>query len=290
METTGQTKVLDRSSIVTSLHDILKPFLLRRLKEDVEPDLPLKKEYVLYAPLTQQQKDLYEAVANRGIREFLINKKQGLDEASTASTSATATPEPESDPNEPRSSRRLKKKPRPSYNIEESDRKFMNDIENGRVQQPAPVEDTVEEVGRSWALKSASACRRTDLPQIARAHPLPPLNPAKQVNNMKLQNMVMQLRKVCGRHLFVNRSANLIPFSRAQVSNHPFLFDWPVDPNTGNLVVNEDLVNASGKVLLLQRLLDALLERGHKVLIFSQFTTMLDVLVSLPSMRGLLCG
>ncbi len=77
---------------------------------------------------------------------------------------------------------------------------------------------------------------------------------------MRLQNIVMQLRKV---------------------SNHPFLFDWPVDPTTDEYVVNDDLVNASGKMLLLQRLLDALLVRGHRVLIFSQFTTMLNVIVSL---------
>jgi ATP-dependent DNA helicase len=38
-------------------------------------------------------------------------------------------------------------------------------------------------------------------------------------------------------------------------------------------------VNASGKMLLLNRLLDALFEKDHKVLIFSQFTTMLDVIV-----------
>jgi ATP-dependent DNA helicase len=76
---------------------------------------------------------------------------------------------------------------------------------------------------------------------------------------MKLLNMVMQLRKV---------------------SNHPFLFDWPVDQDSGEYIVNEDLINASGKMLLLNRLLDALFDRGHKVLLFSQFTTMLDVIVS----------
>jgi SNF2 family DNA or RNA helicase len=76
---------------------------------------------------------------------------------------------------------------------------------------------------------------------------------------MKLQNLVMQLRKI---------------------SSHPFLFDWPTDPKTGELVVNQDLVNASGKMLLLNRLLDALLGRGHKVLIFSQFTSCLDIIVS----------
>jgi ATP-dependent DNA helicase len=74
---------------------------------------------------------------------------------------------------------------------------------------------------------------------------------------MKLQNAVMQLRKVC---------------------SHPFLFNWPVIPGTQELVLDEQLVNASGKMMVLDRLLDELFRRKHKVLLFSQFTTMLDVL------------
>jgi ATP-dependent DNA helicase len=46
--------------VITSLHGILKPFLLRRIKADVEVDLPPKKEYILYAPLTRPQVDIYE--------------------------------------------------------------------------------------------------------------------------------------------------------------------------------------------------------------------------------------
>lgn len=67
----------------------------------------------------------------------------------------------------------------------------------------------------------------------------------------------MQLRKVC---------------------NHPWLFDWPVDNKTGELALNEDLINASGKMLMLNQLLNALFDRGHKVLLFSQFTSMLDII------------
>lgn len=67
----------------------------------------------------------------------------------------------------------------------------------------------------------------------------------------------MQLRKVC---------------------NHPFLFDWPIDPQTNTYVLNNDLAAQSGKVLLLDRLLTALFDRGHKVLVFSQMTKMLDIL------------
>jgi SNF2 family DNA or RNA helicase len=85
----------------------------------------------------------------------------------------------------------------------------------------------------------------------------------KKVNNMHLQNVVMQLRKVC---------------------SHPFLFDWPLDPRTQEPVMDEQLVDASGKMMILERLLESLFERGHKVLVFSQFVTMLNVIeVSVPA-------
>jgi ATP-dependent DNA helicase len=44
------------------------------------------------------------------------------------------------------------------------------------------------------------------------------------------------------------------------------------------LPVDETLVTSSGKMLLLDRLLPSLFKRGHKVLIFSQFKTQLDIL------------
>jgi hypothetical protein len=46
--------------------------------------------------------------------------------------------------------------------------------------------------------------------------------------------------------------------------------------------VDEQLVDASGKMMVLERLLDALFERGHKVLVFSQFVTMLNVIEVKP--------
>lgn len=42
--------------------------------------------------------------------------------------------------------------------------------------------------------------------------------------------------------------------------------------------MDESIVTASGKMLLLDRLLPTLFRRGHKVLIFSQFKTQLDIL------------
>jgi len=72
-----------------------------------------------------------------------------------------------------------------------------------------------------------------------------------------LQNMIMQLRKA---------------------ANHPYLFDWPVIPGTDTYLVDKSIINVSGKMLLLERLLPALFSENHKVLIFSQFTTMLDII------------
>jgi ATP-dependent DNA helicase len=56
------------------------------------------------------------------------------------------------------------------------------------------------------------------------------------------------------------------------------LFDWPTDPRTKDLVIDDQLVNASGKMMVLERLLDELFARGHKVLIFSQFKIGLDII------------
>lgn len=59
---------------VASLHAILKPFLLRRVKNDVETNLPKKREYILYAPLTPAQRDLYRKIKDDDIRGYLEEK------------------------------------------------------------------------------------------------------------------------------------------------------------------------------------------------------------------------
>jgi ATP-dependent DNA helicase len=45
--------------IVTKLHDVLRPFVMRRIKADVATDLPGKREFVLYTPLAPFQKEIY---------------------------------------------------------------------------------------------------------------------------------------------------------------------------------------------------------------------------------------
>lgn len=52
---------------------IMTPFILRRLKADVQLNLPPKQELMVYAPLSKLQRELYEATVNRSIDQ-LLNK------------------------------------------------------------------------------------------------------------------------------------------------------------------------------------------------------------------------
>ena len=63
-----------KTKTVAALHAILKPFLLRRVKADVETHLPKKREYILYAPLTLEQRELYHKIKDNDIRAYLEQK------------------------------------------------------------------------------------------------------------------------------------------------------------------------------------------------------------------------
>ncbi|KAL4225128.1 Chromodomain-helicase-DNA-binding protein 1-like [Mactra antiquata] len=81
-------------------------------------------------------------------------------------------------------------------------------------------------------------------------------------HSTKLMNILMQLRKCV---------------------NHPYLFDG-VEPEP--FILGEHLVESSGKLILIDKLLKYLYNTGHKVLMFSQMTHMLDVLQDYLGYRG----
>jgi SWI/SNF-related matrix-associated actin-dependent regulator of chromatin subfamily A member 5 len=83
-----------------------------------------------------------------------------------------------------------------------------------------------------------------------------------QRHNM-LKSLFMQLRKCC---------------------NHPFLFDGAEgDPESTSL---KDLIAASGKLSVLDMLLQRLFQNKHRAVLFSQFTMVLDVLEDYCRLRG----
>jgi SWI/SNF-related matrix-associated actin-dependent regulator of chromatin subfamily A member 5 len=81
-------------------------------------------------------------------------------------------------------------------------------------------------------------------------------------NRTAILNIVMQLRKCAG---------------------HPYLFPGLEDRSLPPL--GEHLVNNCGKLALLDKLLKRLFERGHRVLLFTQMTRILDILEDYLVMR-----
>ncbi|KAL8531919.1 hypothetical protein ACS0TY_008503 [Phlomoides rotata] len=154
-----------RAQVVAKLHAILRPFLLRRLKIDVEQMLPRKKEIIIYATLTDHQKNFQDHLINKTLEGHLIEKAHG----------------------------------------------------------------------------------------------------AHHVNKGKLNNLMIQLRKNC---------------------NHPDLLESAFDGSYLYPPV-EQIVEQCGKFQLLERLLTKLLAREHKVLIFSQWTKILDIMDYYFSEKGL---
>ena len=168
--------------VVRQLHEILKPFLLRRVKHEVERDLPPKQEYLLYTPLSLQQTFMYNRALSSTLREWLLARKASL---------------------------------------------------------------PLEEVRRLQ--------QQTDPDTL----PAPFKLADKEVRAMRLDNTLMQVRKICC---------------------HPYLLHWPVVPGTDQLCIDANMVRVCGKMRMLDTLLDALFARKHRVLVFSQFTGMLDIL------------
>lgn len=86
---------------------------------------------------------------------------------------------------------------------------------------------------------------------------------ANAANSLLLRSIFMQLRKC---------------------SSHPFLFDGSeINPDETSL---EDLIGASGKLSVLDMLLRSLFQKGHRSVLFSQFTMILDLIEDYCILRG----
>ena len=57
---------------VSKLHNVLRPFMLRRIKADVEHSLPLKSEILLYAHMAPHQRSLYEQLCEGTVSVSLV--------------------------------------------------------------------------------------------------------------------------------------------------------------------------------------------------------------------------
>lgn len=96
------------------------------------------------------------------------------------------------------------------------------------------------------------------------------LNKGVRGNQVSLLNIVVELKKCC---------------------NHPFLFESADHGYGGDSAISgtsklERVILSSGKLVILDKLLDRLHETNHRVLIFSQMVKMLDILAEYLSIKG----
>ena len=236
----------NRVSIVSNLHSILRPFLLRRLKVDVEKDLPPKKEYIIHCNMTPLQKQYYNAALSKNLASFVESQAKKNNSNITASNCNRS-----GFLHAPVNLKKRTKKSRFNSSIIEADDDSVSDDELlEAIEKEADYTFEHNDDDSSFLTKASGNGSVSD-----------------SLKSMKLQNLFMQLRKVC---------------------NHPYLFFYPFHVQSNELKIDENLIKNSGKLVILDQLLSALLSRKHKILIFSQMTGVLDILEDYLNFRHVL--
>lgn len=135
------------SQLIGTLHGILKPFLLRRLKVDVEGLLPPKKEYVLYAPLSMHQRDLYDNILNGSIRDYLlgISKEAGARIEKVTEIEVDAPMQ-------------LRQQRHRQYDVDGDDDEYFEMLESGGVAKVKGAKEDVSELARQHRQLTTRRC------------------------------------------------------------------------------------------------------------------------------------
>ncbi|KAL1599222.1 swr1 complex component [Nothophoma quercina] len=63
----------EAQKIVARLHEVLRPYLLRRLKSEVEKQMPGKYEHVVYCKLSKRQRQLYDGFMGRADTKQILS-------------------------------------------------------------------------------------------------------------------------------------------------------------------------------------------------------------------------
>ncbi|KAM4662827.1 chromatin-remodeling ATPase INO80 isoform 2-T2 [Discoglossus pictus] len=88
IESHAENKSAIDENQLSRLHMILKPFMLRRIKKDVENELSDKIEILMYCNLTSRQKLLYQALKNKISIDDLLQSSMGTAQQAQNTTSS----------------------------------------------------------------------------------------------------------------------------------------------------------------------------------------------------------
>ncbi|KAH3746170.1 ATP dependent chromatin remodeling factor [Pelomyxa schiedti] len=309
--------------LVSKLHNVLRPFLLRRRKQDVEVDIPKKLELVLYTSFTPDQKIFYNAVKHRSLavksislnnllmhlrkvcnHPFLFDKdliKRVLEDAENPEKLLASL------------EKQLEELPRlrPRVNLQVA-----------KVSKKSKKKTASKKAGKKRAHKSSSDSSSSDSsssdsdsdsdsstssvePKTIKSPQVAPKDTGKKPA-LPRSSYNVYLRECWANHRkqkeldptncdpgsatdinskFAATWAGLSPEQKEKYSHMlqseleacEKLTEEPAESMTTQEKINQ-LVNSSGKMQLLHKMLSRLCSEGHKVLIFSQMTRMLDII------------
>lgn len=255
--------------LVEKLHSILQPFLLRRLKQDLSKhlEIPTKKQVVIYCPFTDVQKDFYNSLKEHGT-EIFTNARGRLQNLLMQLRKACNHPFLF------------------DADFDEFYAKFLGQ-ENGST--TSAIEHKVEEVveeepkedidnGRKRSLSAFQIfCNDERTNKKRRKTSL--ANRQSELANL-WKNLSPEKRK------YYEEKAEEEKRDFAAIQQQRRLKDDP------KLLIHDPqeylstLRKCSGKLDLLDRMLPILKKDGHKCLIFSQMTRMLDILEDYLELSG----
>merc|ERR1719362_829062 len=209
-----------KNSILSTLHQILTPFLLRRVKSDVDLEIPPKKEVMVYCPMTTRQMELYRAVVEKTIGDLMAKdekKEEALPEKrKKAAINYAAFLDHSDDENE-------------------DDDKFEEHL--------AKMQEYADSVAKTEGPASAYTL---DMKRLE-----------GNEKNFSVKSRMMDMRKCV---------------------NHPYLIEYPITEDGMFYDSGPDMVDICGKLQVFDQMIVKLVADGHKTLIFSQMTKMLDIL------------
>ena len=243
---------------VKHLHSVLQPFLLRRLKREVIVDIPPKKEYIIFADLTPMQKLVYFGERNGALHETLIQlhlKEYLLENHSDLFFDEVGL-------------QRVDEVLRDRFSLRpDARRKIKSRVRSvASVNEPSRI--ATEDSKSSDRFSNSFEARQFSIARAALSMV------ESHVKNLQLQNSVMQLRNICATHYTYYEP---FPFDAANSEKY--------DTRLATL-----LLENSGKIQILEQLTNRLLMDKHKVLIFSQFTKVLDLIAIYFKQKGVKCS
>lgn len=113
-ETTAQDFIADedKHALIGKIHVVLQPLMLRRVKSDVAAYLPKKREYILYAPMTREQTDLYKALSDKSTDTRAFLEDMALKDMTENSSRESSTPPKAANSTKPDSTLPIRESPR----------------------------------------------------------------------------------------------------------------------------------------------------------------------------------